>query len=133
MRVTRAASRAEHAQHPDEDTNDASVPHAEAQDRVPLGEVSANTAIDPDSTDVPAKKMAVKKGKAKGAAKKGAKGKKTKAAQDDDADPSPPLDDEHSATENPTSDATAQELQDEPIAGACHQMLATHNRLKMRC
>ncbi|KAJ4357969.1 uncharacterized protein N0V89_002546 [Didymosphaeria variabile] len=117
MRVTRAASRVEHAQHADGDieTNDASITRTDVQDRVPLGHVSANNVLDPDSTDAPAKKMAVKKGKAKGTAQKGAKGKKAKAAQDEEKDGPLVPDDGRQAAGSPASDAAVDELAGQPI------------------
>lgn len=118
MRVTRATSRAEHAHH----AADASIPHAD-QDRVPLGEVSANTILDPEPMDAPAKKMVVKKEKARSTAKKGAKGKKAKAADEDadDMDATPAKGDDLQAEESPVSDEAVDELAKEPTAGACSQ------------
>ncbi|KAL1612530.1 hypothetical protein SLS60_000757 [Paraconiothyrium brasiliense] len=117
MRVTRAASRVEHAQHADSDTetNDASSPRTELQDRVPLGEVSANTVLDPESADAPAKKMAVKKAKAKGTAKKGAKAKKAKTAQGEEEEEALALHHGRQAAGSPTSDAVVDELASQPI------------------
>jgi hypothetical protein len=127
MRVTRATSRVEQAQHADDDASTAHSDH----DRVPLGDVSANTVLDPEPTDAPPKTTAVKKAKAtaKSTAKKGAKGKKVDAAQDadadadaaDDVDAAPVAEDEHQAAASPASDAAVDEPADEPTAGACEQ------------
>ncbi|OAG07223.1 uncharacterized protein CC84DRAFT_1163442 [Paraphaeosphaeria sporulosa] len=120
MRVTRAASRAEHVHHADDDANDASIPHAD-QDRVPLGEVSANTVFDPDNTDAPAKKIAAKKGKAKSTAKKGAKGKKAKTTQEEEAedvDTAPADEDQSQPAERPVSDAGVDERAEDATADA---------------
>ncbi|KAF1970456.1 hypothetical protein BU23DRAFT_591028 [Bimuria novae-zelandiae CBS 107.79] len=114
MRLTRAALRAEHAQHVDDETQDASVPHTDVHERVPLGEVSANTALDLEPTNAPTKKMAVKKGKAKGASKKGAKGMKAKTTQEEDADVV--LENERHAAGSPASEVAADELADEASA-----------------
>jgi hypothetical protein len=112
-------------------TGAASTPHSD-QDRVPLGDVSANTVLDPDPTDAPAKKMAAKKAKAKSTAKKGAKGRKANAAQEDDAeavDAAPVTEDERQAAGSPASDAAVEELADQPTAGTFEQ----HARRPIRC
>lgn len=116
MRLTRSAVRAEHTQHVDEAT-DASNPHTDVQ-RVPLCEVSANTALDPEPTDAPTKNMAVQKTKAKGGAKKGAKGSKTKATQEDEAEHADVvLEDERQHSGSPVGDIVPDKLTDEPTTG----------------
>lgn len=138
MRLTRAALRAG-AQDVDNETTDASKPHTDVtddQDRHPLGEVSANTTPDHKTTDVPTRKMSVKKPKA---AKKGAKGKKAKAAQEEEQkgeqkeeqkeeEPDVVPEEEGQVVGGPANDAVGDNLADEPTAGA---LLV--NYLQMRC
>lgn len=114
MRVTRAASRAEHAQHAD-DANDASLAQTD-QDRAPLVELSANTVLDSDITDGPAKKTAVKKGKAKSTANKGAKATNAKATQDEAAD------DDLVIAQPAPSEAAVDELVEPVVASAYTQL-----------
>ena len=132
MRLTRAALRAG-AQDVDNETADASKPHTDgtdAQDRVPLGEVSANTAMDNEAADPPTKKAAMKKPRA---AKKGAKGKKAKAAQEEEEEegeeePDVVLEEEGQAVGGPANDAVVHNMTDDPTAGALPD-----DHLKMRC
>jgi len=116
MRLTRAALRAE-AHEIDGETADASHPHTEPQERVPLGEVSPNTTIEPEIEEVHAAKMPAKKSKAKGGAKKGAKGKKGNAAEGA-IEAVEVLEDERSAAGSPASDVAVDELAKETADGA---------------
>ncbi|KAF2872378.1 hypothetical protein BDV95DRAFT_382310 [Massariosphaeria phaeospora] len=112
MRVTRAALRDQVTQHVETDTADASSPLAE---RVPLAEVSANAATDVAALEEPEiKKMPAKKGKAKGSAKKGAKGKKGKASDEEQVEAGHVPEDERLAAASPTSEAPIDESTKEP-------------------
>lgn len=116
MRLTRAALRAG-AHDLDDETTDASQQHTDAQERVPLGEVTANAANDPESNDIPTKKMAVKKGRS---SKKGAKGKKTKAAHEEEEEAEGVVEEaEPHDAGAPTDDSARHDLADEPTASAC--------------
>lgn len=119
MRLTRAALRAE-APIQDSETPDASNSHTELKARVPLGEVSANAALEPEPEQPDAKKMPAKKSKAKGGARKGAKGKKGKGAEEDQdqVEIVEVLEDERQAAGSPASDAAADELAKPPTDGA---------------
>jgi hypothetical protein len=127
MRLTRAALRAE-AHDINGETADASSPHTEPQERVPLGEVSPNTTVEPESEEVLAAKMPAKKSKAKGGAKKGAKGKKGKTA-DDEVEVVEVLEDERLAAASPASDAAGDELENEPVAGMCRDKVETTSKV----
>jgi hypothetical protein len=116
MRLTRAALRAE-AHEVDGETADASHPHTEPQERVPLGEVSPNTTFEPEIEEFDTVKMPAKKTKAKGGAKKGAKGKKGKTAEDV-VEVVEVLEDERSAAGSPASDVAIDELAEETADGA---------------
>lgn len=118
MRITRAALRVE-AQHEESETPNASTAQFHSSARIPLGEVSANAALDPDTQDTQAQTMPAKKAKGKGGAKKGARGRKAKAADDDDDALVEVLEDERQAAGSPTSDAAADELATAPADGAC--------------
>ncbi|KAF2256432.1 hypothetical protein BU26DRAFT_499099 [Trematosphaeria pertusa] len=112
MRLTRAALRAEATQHIE--TADASNPHTDPKERVPLGEVSANAAIEPaDPEEAQPQKMPAKKTKGRGGAKKSAKAKKGKPAEDD-VDAVQVLENERQAAGSPASDAAVDELARKP-------------------
>jgi hypothetical protein len=104
MRLTRAAIRAEAATI--HETADASSSHADAQDRVPLGEVSPNASVELDP-EVPLKKMPAKKAKGKGTAKKAARGRKGKTVEDE-VEPAQEVEEEQQ--EPPVGDAATDEL-----------------------
>jgi hypothetical protein len=108
MRLTRAALRAE-AQCIDSETADASHPHTDPQERVPLTEVSPNTAIEPEAEVVYTAKMPAKKSKVKGGAKKGAKERNGKSSEDQ-VELVEVLEDERLAAGSPASDAAVDEL-----------------------
>ncbi|KAF1955534.1 hypothetical protein CC80DRAFT_594277 [Byssothecium circinans] len=109
MRLTRAALRAEaEAQQPVIETADASNAHSDPKGRVPLGEVSTNTAIEPEVEHPQSQKMPPKKRKAKG----GARGKKGKGV--DEVEVADVLEDERAAAGSPASDAAVDELAKEP-------------------
>ncbi|CAI6338305.1 unnamed protein product [Periconia digitata] len=116
MRLTRAAMRAE-AQQPDIETPDASTAptiNQSSDDRVPLSDVSGNTSLELEADDAdqaPPPKMPTTKSKAKGGAKKGAKGKKGKAVKEDDAPVADTIQDEPLATGNPVDELAEQSLQ----------------------
>ncbi|KAH7125273.1 hypothetical protein B0J11DRAFT_486707 [Dendryphion nanum] len=122
MRLTRAALRAEATQQVEEsETPDASNPHNDLKERVPLGEVSPNSALESAPiAETPATKMPPKKSKAKGGAKKGARGKKGKAAEGEEEEEqveievAEVLEDARQAAGSPASDAAADELSSEP-------------------
>ena len=115
MRLTRAALRAE-AHDINNETADASNPHTEPQERVPLGEVSPNTTLEPEIEELHTAKMPVKKTKANGGAKKSAKGKKGKAGEDE-VQVIEVLEDAGSGTESPASDAAGDHLVEETANG----------------
>jgi hypothetical protein len=119
MRLTRAALRAE-AHEIDSETADASHPHTEPQERVPLGEVSPNTTVEPEIEELHVAKMPAKKAKAKGGAKKGAKGKKGKNAEDEVevVEVVEVLEDERSAAASPAGDEAVDELAKDTADGA---------------
>ena len=121
MRLTRAALRAEATQQVEEnETPNASNPHTDLKERVPLGEVSPNPALESlATTETPARKMAPKKSKGKGGAKKGAKGKKGKVAEEDlvEIEDAEVLEDARQAAGSPASNAAVDELAKEPANG----------------
>jgi hypothetical protein len=124
MRQTRAALRAE-AHDISGETADASSPHTEPQERVPLGEVSPNTTVEPASEELQAAKMPSKKSNAKGGAKKAAKGKKGKTV-DEEVDVVEVLEDERLAAASPASDAAVDEQEKEgPAEGVYRHDIAT--------
>ncbi|KAF2262256.1 hypothetical protein CC78DRAFT_569862 [Lojkania enalia] len=113
MRLTRAALRAEATQSPENETADASkceLPPTPLKERVPLGEVSPNKVAEPAEleVDLKVKKMPAKKSKARGGAKRGAKGKTAKVAEEPvDVEV---LEDARQAAGSPASDAAVGEL-----------------------
>ena len=128
MRLTRAAMRA--GAQVQDDTPDASPPHTDVQERIPLEEVSANTVIDLEPAETSNKKTTAKKGKAKGSTKKSAKGKKMKAAQDEqDEHVDVALADEDDDAGSPTTDVATHQVADEPTAGTCQH----HSSAVLRC
>ncbi|KAF2651352.1 hypothetical protein K491DRAFT_781925 [Lophiostoma macrostomum CBS 122681] len=112
MRLTRAASRAEAPTFEDSETPNASKPHTDLPERVPLGEVSVNAVLEPAPEHNEAEKMPPKKSKAKGGAKKGAKGKKGNVAEEEHVEVV--LEDERQAAGSPASDAAVDELANPP-------------------
>jgi hypothetical protein len=128
MRLTRAALRAESTE--SIDTADASNLHSDAKQRIPLGDVSANTLPDLDLEDTQIKKMAPKKLR-KGAAKKGAKGKKFEEVEDVGVEPQV-LEDERQAAGSPASDAAIDELSSGPTDGAFSASAGIRAQLMMR-
>jgi hypothetical protein len=116
MRLTRAALRAESIEAISIETADASNLSSDLKQRIPLGEVSANSLPDLELEDAQTKKMPPKKLR-KGAAKKGAKGNKVEDVEDEGADPQV-LEDERQAAGSPASDAAVDELSNGPTDGA---------------
>jgi hypothetical protein len=110
MRLTRAALRAGAEQ------DDASNVHTDLKERVPLSEVSVNTALDvevegADTEQAEPKKMPARKTKGRTGAKKGAKSKKATIVEDEqDQDVQVVLDDERQLAGSPASDAAADDL-----------------------
>ncbi|KAF2117508.1 hypothetical protein BDV96DRAFT_570332 [Lophiotrema nucula] len=117
MRLTRAAQRAVAIE--TEDASNASLPPTPSKERVPLGEVSANTIAEP-TVDVElaaeVKKMPPKKGKKGG--KKGTKSKKTAEEEvlevANAGEPQVILEDARQAAGSPASDAAVDELASGP-------------------
>jgi hypothetical protein len=128
MRITRAALRAESTE--SIDTADASNLQSDAKQRIPLGDVSANTLPDPEFEDTQIKKMAPRKLR-KGAAKKGAKGKKVEEVEDVGVEPQV-LEDERQAAGSPASDAAIDELSSGPTDGAFSASAGIRAQLIMR-
>jgi hypothetical protein len=110
MRLTRAALRAGAEQ------DDASNVHTDLKERVPLSEVSVNTALDvevegADTEQAEPKKMPARKTKGRTGAKKGAKSKKATVVEDEqDQDVQVVLEDERQLAGSPASDAAADDL-----------------------
>jgi hypothetical protein len=100
----------------------------ETAERVPLGEVSTNSpnrAIDAEITE--AKPKALKRSKSK--SKKGGRGKKAKAVEEEQFDDAVVLEDERQAAGSPASDAAADELATPPANGACSDSNAVVRQL----
>jgi hypothetical protein len=110
MRLTRAALRAGAEQ------DDASNVHTDLKERVPLSEVSVNTALEvevegADTEQAEPKKMPARKTKGRTGAKKGAKSKKATIVEDEqDQDVQVVLEDERQLAGSPASDAAADDL-----------------------
>ncbi|PSN68738.1 hypothetical protein BS50DRAFT_632622 [Corynespora cassiicola Philippines] len=117
MRLTRAALRAEATQttlQGDTQTVDASNTQADLR-RVPLGEVSANAPSDTlEIEQAPPTKMPPKKSKAKGGAKKGARGKNTKDVGETHVEVVEINADGRDGAGSPASDAPVDELANAP-------------------
>jgi hypothetical protein len=107
----------------DSETPNASNPHTDLPERVPLGEVSVNTVLEPAPEHTETEKMPPKKSKTKGGAKKAAKGKKAKASDDEHIEVV--LEDERQAAGSPASDAAVDELANAPTGGACSRRIVT--------
>jgi hypothetical protein len=119
MRLTRAAQRAQ--QDVDEPTTDA----AEAIERSPLHEISANASPEQSAPVEEAPKKTPARSKSKKGGKKGAKGKKGKAAEAEPAQEE--LESEHPAEELPASDVIVENIITAPLDGERREHSADDN------
>jgi hypothetical protein len=92
-------------------TPDASIAHADLDERVPLSEVSANAADQEPEVQEPKAMAPLKRTKSKrGGAKKGAKAKKAQVEEEEEEQGQVVLEDERQAAGSPASDAAADDL-----------------------
>ena len=113
MRLTRAAQRAQQG-------NDETTETSDLDERAPLNEISPNASPDlgKHKDELP-KKAPAKKTKGKSGAKKGAKGKKGKAIDEE----------EHEIVEIPASDAAVDSL---PAGSSPGEQLYEYHKLSSR-
>jgi hypothetical protein len=109
MRLTRAAQRAQ------QDVDEPSTDAAEAMERSPLHEISANASPEQIAPVEEAPMKTPARSKSKKGGKKGAKGKKGRAAEVEPAQEE--LEDESPAEELPASDVVVENIIVAPLEG----------------